>query len=868
MACPYCGANISTLPIYKRHLKVMHSKLMLGDSLLCGQNNCPLDYQSFRTLQNHIERHHSDVLLSSAQSFVPPGSDVADEIEIDQTPSSNSEPNHDGSSVECRNLLQEIKNEGAIAESAEFVAGLRSNPKIPLSVSIEIVAACKELFSELITHVETQIELLVKQNDIPSEKATNVRETVAVLRNPFTGLESIYKQTSYFERHRLYIQPKVVNLGQELCPVPLSDGVEYRSRPVTAEYIRQTDLFKSMLSIPGVLHSVKSYLEVRSSDGLICDFKDGSLWQSHPVRQKFAEIPNTLVIPVFDFFDDVETVNPLGSHACIHKVGCKYTIVKGFKPVCNSKLENIFLNMVFKSSDRSILGNKQMFDLYLSEMTELETNGFTLEVDGQFYKVYVCLVQVSGDNLGLNGILGYVESFTASYPCRVCKVKRDQFCHHLMESSSAIRTRETYDRDVIANDCSLSGIKEACAYNSIPSFHVTDNIYCDIFHDLAEGVCRYVMQKLLQHFILQKSYFSLDKLNHRMKLFVYDHSTRPCEISAGQLKGDALIMGAVQMLNFVLGFGLMVGDLVPEGDEVWDLYILLRQVLLFSSGLCFSDEELKNMKVVISEFLQQYLLTFDSSLTLKFHNLTHYPSIIARLGPLYNMWVMRGEAKHADAKIAASCSGNFKNICRTIAVRHQMKQTYRLLAQRGIGKLDVSVKHCESLLLNDVENGLEISTLIGDYGLFRTVHLADCVHVNTVKYNSGLILITESEGLFPGLVCIDQVLLTDTRDSFFICHKLNVISESRHFQAYEVCHSKEMCVIQAENLHTLPSPWPLVCRAVAGSSYVSLIHKIWYENISILLHQHYEQFIWLSFLLQIQIALYMLCILHCNADLF
>jgi len=45
---------------------------------------------------------------------------------------------------------------------------------------------------------------------------------------------------------------------------------------------------------------------------------------------------NTVVIPVFDFYEDLETANALGSHAVVHKVGVKYTVVKGFSPAVNS----------------------------------------------------------------------------------------------------------------------------------------------------------------------------------------------------------------------------------------------------------------------------------------------------------------------------------------------------------------------------------------------------------------------------------------------------------------------------------------------------------------------------------------------------
>ena len=75
-------------------------------------------------------------------------------------------------------------------------------------------------------------------------------------------------------------------------------------------------------------------------------------------------------------------------------------------------------------------------------MTELENKGFTRTIpDGQQYQVYVIMVQLTGDNLGLNGMLGFVESFTANYPCRLCKVARACFDEAFVEQVDAENTR-------------------------------------------------------------------------------------------------------------------------------------------------------------------------------------------------------------------------------------------------------------------------------------------------------------------------------------------------------------------------------------------------------------------------------------------
>lgn len=56
-----------------------------------------------------------------------------------------------------------------------------------------------------------------------------------------------------------------------------------------------------------------------------------------------------------------------------------------------------------------------------------------------------------------------------------------------------LRSWEQYNLDVIENDVSKSGIKEACIWHDEQSFRVLDQVGVDIMHDLLEGVCKYDM---------------------------------------------------------------------------------------------------------------------------------------------------------------------------------------------------------------------------------------------------------------------------------------------------------------------------------------------------------------------------------------
>ena len=58
------------------------------------------------------------------------------------------------------------------------------------------------------------------------------------------------------------------------------------------------------------------------TDGLLADFCDGSLFQSHPVFQDHLE-----ALQLIAYFDEVEVCDPLASHSGVHKLGTSIHLV-------------------------------------------------------------------------------------------------------------------------------------------------------------------------------------------------------------------------------------------------------------------------------------------------------------------------------------------------------------------------------------------------------------------------------------------------------------------------------------------------------------------------------------------------------------
>ena len=75
-----------------------------------------------------------------------------------------------------------------------------------------------------------------------------------------------------------------------------------------------------------------------------------------------------LVLPMFNFFDDLEPLNALGSHAGENEVGAVYGTIPCFPSNFASKLNRIFFTDIFHSSDRSEFGNKAIFKILIDEL--------------------------------------------------------------------------------------------------------------------------------------------------------------------------------------------------------------------------------------------------------------------------------------------------------------------------------------------------------------------------------------------------------------------------------------------------------------------------------------------------------------------
>lgn len=179
--------------------------------------------------------------------------------------------------------------------------------------------------------------------------------------------------------------------------------------------------------------------------------------------------------------------------------------------------------------------------------------------------------------------------------------------------------------------------------------------------------------------IREKKFFSLDYLNAKIQGFKYqgsDANSKPCTLK-GSL--DKLGGHAAQNWCLIRLIPLLLASKVKtmRDDEVWLLCLKLRRVVELVCAPKISRDDASHLKFLIQEYILDRSRLFPASpLKPKHHYLIHYADLILNFGPLIRVWTLRFESKHSYFKQCARKLHNFKNLCKTLAVRHQLLQAF------------------------------------------------------------------------------------------------------------------------------------------------------------------------------------------------
>ncbi|XP_047658047.1 uncharacterized protein LOC113658066 [Tachysurus fulvidraco] len=326
-------------------------------------------------------------------------------------------------------------------------------------------------------------------------------------------------------------------------------------------------------------------------------------------------------------FDEFECVKTLGSKRGIHKLGTIYFTIRNISPKYNSSLLNIHLVALFHAQDIKIYGFDKILEPLVQDISTLETNGIRIPLFD--HTVYGTIVQVTGDNLGVHSIFGFVEPFSARYCCGFCLLEKEDFQTVFSEDSPrmSLRTKELH-----AEHCQrmqsnpglpyVMGVKKSYLLNFLQYFHTTANFSVDIMHDILDEVAQYEMILLIHHLI--GNFTTSAEVHRRIQSFNYGFMEQNNKHPGVELREGSNDLGLNATQNWCLlrYLPIIFEDIVCPNDQHWFLFILLLVSIVFSSVI--STGITIYLKHLIAEHHSLFKHLFpDKKLLPKHHFMVH-----------------------------------------------------------------------------------------------------------------------------------------------------------------------------------------------------------------------------------------------------
>jgi len=791
--CFLCETKCQTIDGLEYHLKLQHKKTV-NSRHSCKQDQCSRDFISWRYLKRHILNDHKEVLnrkrrveeTVNALEGTPesstavlahglPSTSFTDvNVETDNG-ASNSAPSVDASV----DLLGCAKD-----QMCHFAAKLYCVKKLPRNVVQTVI-------KESSTLVQTVIQACAQASpeELAAMSATDV----------FQDFRSEHTRLKYLREAGVLLDPYSQKVGDVEKTCRRMGQVTVSNVDANFQMIPLRAVLKEFLELPGVLDKIDEYVNALESCDSLENFMQGSLW-----ARKKASIPKTsqtdLDLPIDLYYDGIQVNNTLSGHA--KTLGAIYYNLPFLPPVYRSSLENIFVGAIFENEDKNAFGFHNVVKPCVDTFLELQSEGIVVKTDKGSRRVRFCLGCILGDNLGVSEILGFMGA-SANYYCRMCKARKQQCQFMLREDKSLLRNEENFLED-LRKLPSEGGIKENVQFNKIPGYHVTDNCSVDILHDFLEGICSYDMNAILHNLVIERKIVSYETLIFRLRTFNYYQNglrNEPPSIPLDHIKNKHIRLSGSEMLTFVRLFALLVGDVVPEGDPVWELYLLLRRIL----DIILAPSLHPNISEILEETIalhhETYLKVFpNETLKPKFHNAIHYPRLLRQVGPLINLSCIRLEAKHRDLTAVAKSTESRKNICYTLALRQQLFFAERLLSRRGLkDNLEIPVVDpCDVTKMDDFESfGHLILNRISE-----TCYAPSWVDFNGTHYKIGMCVAFRDFRLptQPLFATIKHILVFENESVMFVCDTFEITYFNEHLHGYEVQKSNEWICSKVQDL--------------------------------------------------------------------
>ena len=820
--CIKCNMIVVGLETFLTHLRRHVSS---HEYVSCPYEGCSFGSNVATTFRSHMSRMHcKDVaLLKSHLCLVPSCSMENTTGEHEQVDSEPPSGLHDDF---VEDIVEAISDDGDMQEKivhsiAALCLRMQCVFNIP-SASVDEILKCLTTISSFdslhlcgkiqqavlgLGYNDSQLVARLKTTVMEENTVVNCTRKSSDVSSTVQGMLSTNdRRMTYYKTHFPYVAPVEYKLGYKF------------GKNHSFVYVPILSSLQKLLAVPEILGKVvKDY---RHNEGLYTCYEDGSYYQANELFQS-----HEISLKIGLYYDDWESVNPLGTARKLHKISAFYWVLLNLPPADRSALKVIQLGLLAKSQDVRLFGIAAVLQPLLNDISILETDGVFIESLGE--TVFGTLAYVSSDNLAAHTLGGFNESFSPNVNkfCRFCDADSADISDVTKTISSFhLRTKTVYDEQAMLGSGSETGVKfPSPLLGKLNHFHVVSGLPPDSAHDLLEGIVPVELHLCLNS-LVSKGYFTLDYLNRQLKYFKFhghDQTNRPHPIFLGR---DSKTVGGNAHENWSLlrMLPLLVGDQVPEGDPAWELILYLKDIVEISFSPVLSDSAIGFLDMIIKEHKLLLTETFPQfSLKPKHHFIEHYPHLITCFGPLALTSTLRFESKHSFLKKALKQLMNYKNICQSLANRHQLYQALEMSDSEYLKSAFIA--HHEptfvplSLMSNSVQR--KLSSFYDSCGIVRCYK---SVTVHGTNYQPDMAVALDVQ---DGLVLFGIILMIITSDEgqcCFICCRC-ASYYSLHLHCYELDRTDDVVIVQQNDLLDY---YPLTVYTVGSKCYVTMKHFV------------------------------------------
>lgn len=589
----------------------------------------------------------------------------------------------------------------------------------------------------------------------------------------FENFDSKWRCMQQFKNSEFYFAPRQFKIGEIGDDKNINNSIKWTKKACYGQIISLRAVLKNFLELPNVFKTIMNFMQtesarIESQGDIHSSLFQGTLWKN--ISGAFQE---KIVIPLYLYYDDFEINNPLSTSAGIYKVGGLYCSIAALPPQFASTTTNVFLAQLIHNSDYKEFGAERCFAEIKDELNYLTQFGITISINGESHHIYFVLIGVLGDNLAVNSLFGFNESFISEYYCRFCKMPKVEAQKVVQENETLLRDKTNYESDLSNRS---HGVKNKCVFNEINFFHNTCNWTIDLMHDLYLGICRYDMGKIIKHCILNK-YFTLNQLNNRRKFFDHcdaDSGNKISTISDTHIQNEHLILTAAEMSCLIAYFGIIVGDLVPPDDPAWLLYTYLFDIISVVTSTIISDNEIIYLRELIRLHHQLYLQTFQGHLTAKFHLLVHYPTIIKIFGPPKFYSCSRFEAFHKISKRYAYVVNCRINILFTLTKKLQLDLYEKFIKAEGFKHV---VKFGQVVKYTNLE---KLSINLKSFLAFESIKINNKIYKPSYAFH--VCNDSENNPVFGSITAI----ISDGKMIYFFFKECVTVGLNSHIKSYQI----------------------------------------------------------------------------------